>query len=215
MLEQTQIDSVEAVELAGDLAPLLEQIGSPVGLGTLAAAADPLLVPRIDSLPALRGFLRHYHETILQPLELPAIHRAFLHVSRNELRELLAFDSALAGEPHLKPFASASRLVGQSQLVRLRPLRDQRLVQRYIAAVDAGQAQGWHSLIYGLTLAVYSLPLRQGLLHYAQQTSRGFIHSAGRGLHLTVDDSRALLDELCSNLPAVVETLLAPTLAAV
>lgn len=215
MLEQTQIDSVEAVELAGDLVPLLESIGSPSGLGALAAAADPLLVPRIDSPAALRNFVKHYHDTILSPLELPAIHRGFQHAARNELRELLAFDATLAGEPRLKPFASASRLVGQSQLRRLRPLRDHRLVQRYIAAVDAGQANGWHTLIYGLTLAVYSLPLRQGLMHYARQTSRGFIVSAGNGLHVRADESRALLDDLCAGLPAVIESTLTPTLAAV
>ncbi len=215
MQEQTQFDSVEAAELAGDLRPLLELIGSPTGLGALAAAADPLLVPRIDSLPALRSFLKHYHEAVLQPLELPAIHRAFLHASRNEFRELLAFDAALAGEPKLKPFVSASRLVGQSQLLRLRPLRDQRVVQRYIAAVDAGQAQGWHTLVYGLTLAVYSLPPRQGLLNYARLTSRGFIQSAARSIALSADESRALLDDLCADFPAAIEATLAPGLAPV
>jgi urease accessory protein UreF len=215
MLEQTQFDSVEAAELAGDLRPLLELIGSPTGLGALAAAADPLSVSRVDSLPALRGFLKNYHESVLQPLELPAIHRAFVHASRNELRELLAFDASLAGEPLLKNFASASRLVGQSQLLRLRPLRDNRVVQRYIAAVDAGQAHGWHTLVYGLTLAVYSLPPRQGLLNYARLTSRGFIHSAARSIALSADESRVLLDDLCAGLPAAIEATLGAGVSAV
>jgi urease accessory protein UreF len=215
MLEQTQFDSVEAAELAGDLRPLLELIGSPTGLGALAAAADPLSVSRVDSLPALRGFLKNYHESILQPLELPAIHRAFVHASRNELRELLAFDATLAGEPLLKNFASASRLVGQSQLLRLRPLRDNRVVQRYIAAVDAGQAHGWHTLVYGLTLAVYSLPPRQGLLNYARLTSRGFILAAARSIALSADESRVLLDDICAGLPGAIETTLTASFAPV
>ena len=61
-------------------------------------------------------------------------------------------------------------------------MRDQRVVQRYLQAVEGGQANGWHTLVYGLTLAVYSLPLRQGLLGYAHQTTRGFIYSAARML---------------------------------
>lgn len=213
MLDQSQFEPLADAELAGDLSPLIEQIGLPAGLGALAAAADPLLAPRIHSLPTLRDFLKHYHAEILQPFELPAIQRAFQHAARNEARELLAFDAALGGEPQLKPFASASRLVGQSQLLRLRPLRDQRLVQRYIAAVDAGQAQGWHTLVYGLTLAVYSLPLRQGLLSYARQTSRGFIQSASRSLALSPAEANVLLDELCAGLPAAIEATVAQSFA--
>ncbi len=62
--------------------------------------------------------------------------------------------------------------------------------KRYLAAVESGEAHGWHTLVYGLTLAVYSLPLRQGLLGYAQQTTRGFIQAAARSLELSETDSR-------------------------
>ena len=54
------------------------------------------------------------------------------------------------------------RACARSAAGSARPLRDQRLVQRYLTAVEQGEAQGWHTLVYGLTLAVYSLPLRQG-----------------------------------------------------
>jgi len=54
------------------------------------------------------------------------------------------------------------RRVGQSQLKRFRSLRDHRLVQRYLKAVGEGRAHGWHTLVYGITLSVYSLPLIQG-----------------------------------------------------
>jgi hypothetical protein len=59
-----------------------------------------------------------------------------------------------------------------------------------------------------LTLELYSLPLRQGLLGYAQQTTRGFIYSAARMLHLSERECRELFDELCEGLPVVVEELL-------
>jgi urease accessory protein UreF len=212
MLHRTQKAPLEAVELLGDLHPLVEQLGSVEGLVTLAGASESLQVRQIDSLPALRDFLKNYHARILWPLELPAIQRACLHAGRNELRELVTLDQQLAAEPILKNFAPASRRVGQAGLQRLRPLRDQRIVQRYLAAVDQGQAHGWHTLVYGLTLAVYSLPLRQGLFGYAHQTTRGFIHSAARSLKLSDADSRALFEELSAPLPAAIEALLVPGL---
>ena len=64
------------------------------------------------------------------------------------------------------------------------PLRDERVVQRYLAAVESGEAHGWHTLVYGLTLVVYSLPLRQGLLGYAHQNHARF-HSRGGTLAAT------------------------------
>ena len=94
----------------------------------------------------------------------------------------------------LQNFAAASRLVGHTQLQRLRPLRDQRLVQRYLAAVELNEANGWHTLVYGVTLAVYSLPLRQGLFGYAQQTTRGFIQAAARPLKLAEAEADSLFD---------------------
>jgi urease accessory protein UreF len=211
MLHQRQRAPLEAIELLGDLHPLIEQLGSVEGLVTLAGASESVQVPQIDSLPALRNFLQNYHSRILWPIELPAIQHACLHAGRNELRELVALDQKLGSEAILQNFAGASRRVGQAQLQRLRPLRDQRIVQRYLAAVDHGEARGWHTLVYGLTLAVYSLPLRQGLFGYAHQTTRGFIHSAARSLKFSDADSRALFEELCAPLPATIDSLLAPS----
>jgi urease accessory protein UreF len=205
MPPQTQKSPDAAVELAGDLGLLLEQIGSP---DALLGIADALQVRQISNLRELRIFLQGYHSRILRPLELPAIHRAFGHASRREARELVAFDRQLAGEPLLQAFASSSRLAGQNQLQRLRPLRDERLVQRYLAAVDEGTAQGWHTLVYGLTLAIYSRPLRQGLLWYAQQTTRGFIQSASRTMEISPEAAQLLFEEICQGLPGAVEPLL-------
>ena len=205
MLHQTHNALAAAAGLLGDLRPLLEQIGSPA---ESVGASGPLHIRQINHLPELRMFLRNYYSNILLPLELPAIQRAFLHAGRNELRELMVVDKELSGKSVLQNFASASRHVGETQLRRLRPLRDQRLVQRYLAAVEQGEANGWHTLVYGLTLAVYSLPLRQGLFGYAHQTTRGFIQSAARSLALSETDCQALFEELCVDLPAGVESLL-------
>jgi urease accessory protein UreF len=205
MLHQTQKALTQAAaELLGDLRPLLEQIGSSRSAG----AANPISAHEVKDLKELRSFLQMYHARILQPLELPTIQRAFLRASRNELRELIAMDQELSREPLLQNFASASCHVGQGQLQRLRPLRDERLVRRYLNAVERGEARGWHTLVYGLTLAIYSLPLRQGLLGYAQQTTRGFVLSAATSLSLSKRDIEILFEELCAGLPAAVESLL-------
>jgi urease accessory protein UreF len=189
--------TTDPAEWLGDAHPLVAQLGTADGLASLHALAESLVAKPVTNLPALREFLHAYHERILLPHELPAIRTAYDYISRNELRELIAFDLRLAAEPALKNFAAASQRIGREQLQKLRPLRDERVVQRYLAAVESGQAHGWHTLVYGMTLVLYSLPLRQGLLGYAQQTTRGFIHAAARGLQLKEADCRALFDELC------------------
>jgi len=204
----------DAAEWLGDAHPLVEQLGSADGLASFHALATSLAVRPVTNLPALREFLRSYHGRILVPHELPAIHKAFQHASRNELRELIAFDRRLASEPVLREFATASHRIGQGQLHKLRPLRDERCVQRYLAAVQNHEANGWHTLVYGLTLVVYSLPLRPGLLGYACQTTRGFIHAAARSLNVKEADCRNLFDELCEPLPVAVELLVGARLAA-
>jgi urease accessory protein UreF len=199
----------DAAEWLGDAHPLVEQLGSADGLVSLHALAGSLVSGPVTSLSALRDFLRRYQERILLPHELPAIRDGYAHAACSHVRELVALDQKLSDEAALRDFASASHRVGQAQLQMLRPLRDERTVQRYLHAVENGEARGWHTLVYGLTLVVYSLPLRQGLLGYAQQTTRGFIHAAARSLDVTEASCRELFDELCEPLPAAVESLIA------
>ena len=210
MPPQTQNAPALAVEMPGDLRPLLEQLGSPDALASLAGALD---ARPVRTFRELRAFLLNYHSRILRPLELPAIQRAFGHASRHELRELLALDRQLAGEPLLQNFSSASTLAGRNQLERLQPLRDERMIRRYLAAVDEGVARGWHTLVYGLTLAIYSWPLRQGLLGYARQTTRVFIQSASPSLNISDETAAGLFHEICDGLPESVDPLLTASLA--
>ena len=208
MVKERQLALSDPTEWLGDWHPLAEQLGSADGLVELGSVSSLLRLRPVEDVPSLKNFLRGYHKAILLPHELPAIETAHGHASRHELRELVALDQKLAGEPALQTFASPSRRVGQTQLQKLRPLRDQRVVQRYLQAVESGEANGWHTLVYGLTLAIYSLPLRQGLLGYAHQTTRGFIYSAARMLQLSERECRALFDELCGGLGSEVEELL-------
>jgi urease accessory protein UreF len=200
MWAQQQTLATDPAEWLGHWHPLAAQLGSADGLVALAALTAALNVPPIGDLPSLRQFIRAYHDRVLRPIELPAILRAFRHTSVFELRELIAFDQELTQCPELQPLAPASRRVGRAHLEQLRPLRDDRFVRRYLDAVDEGRANAWHTLVYGLTLSVYSLPLRQGLVSYAAQTTRGFIHLSAAGLNCRESDCRMLFDEVCGEI---------------
>jgi len=165
---------------------------------------------RVTDLRSLRSFLRDYQSNILFPLEWPAICRAYGHASRFEIRELIELDRQLAHEPLLQIFVTASQRVGKTQLKRLRPLRDQRLVQRYLHAVQTGEAHAWHTVVYGVILSLYSLPLRPCLLSYAQQTTLGFIRSAAGPLRLTGADCEDLMSQQSSGFQEAVNRLLRP-----
>ncbi|MFO1487286.1 MAG: urease accessory UreF family protein [Verrucomicrobiota bacterium] len=214
MWQQLQTVSGEPADWLGDWHPLVEQLGSANGLAALGDVAASAGVGPVHDLKSLRLFLAGYQKQILLPHELPAIQRAFDHTSRHEVRELIEFDRTLANEPALTFFAGASRRIGQTELSKLRPLRDERIIRRYLDAVSRGEANAWHTLVYGLTLSLYSLPLRQGLLGYGFQVSRGFIYATAKPLRLSELDCRALLDENCGQLPAAVEELIAQRVAA-
>jgi len=207
MTTQPTVPQQVVEEFLGDVAPLAEQVGSAEGLVALSGATSKQF-HRVTDMLSLRRFLSDYQSNILFPLEWPAICRAYGHASRCEIRELIELDRQLDYEPLLQSFATASQRVGKTQLKRLRPLRDQRLVQRYLHAVQTGEAHAWHTVVYGLILSVYSLPLRQGLLSYAQQTTRGFASSAANRLRLAEAECQILVSEVCAGFPAAANSLL-------
>ena len=208
MTVETKVAPGSPAELLGDAHPLLEQLGATDGFALTGTVADAMELRHVSDLPSLRSFLGVYRTQVLVPVELPSIVAACQHAARGELQELLALDEKLAHETAIRKFALASCRVGQRQLSRLRPLRDQRVVQRYLAAIEAGRARGWHTLVYGVSLAMFSLPLRQGLQNYVEQTTRGFINSSAKPLRLAESDCDALWLEQAAHLPHGVELAL-------
>lgn len=164
--------------------PLLDPLPTPTGLTALRTAAQAWQLPHVENAATLSSFLNHYRNHILLPIELPAIVKANQLTQRGFARDLIELDRHLAQILTEKDLATASRRVGRSRLRALLPLRDQRVVQRYWQAVEAGEADGWHVVVYGLTLQLFSLPLRQGLLGYANRSIEGFIESAAESLAL-------------------------------
>jgi urease accessory protein UreF len=152
--------------------------------------------------------LRSYTREVLTPHEFQHIYESYSLANQGHTRELLALDLRVGKDSLLQEFQLASRHVGKRQLNRMRGLKDLRTLQRYREAVNEGKAYGWHTLVYGLVLSTYSLPLRQGLLHYGRQTLRAFILSAARSLDLAEKDCLDLQEELNSELLPSMEKIL-------
>jgi len=195
--------------MPGDPRALVARLGRP-GLRAVRAVRAGLAEAQVKDTASLRLFLVEYQAQVLGPVELTAIQRARWHADRNEVRELLRLDRQLGQDARLSRFAAASRAVGRAQLRRLQPLNDVRLVRRYWEAVGAGRARAWHPLVYGVMLSVYSIPMRQGLLHYGGRTLCGFLDAAAAPLRLSSGDCRSLAAELDRALPALVERSLLP-----
>ena len=200
--------AVQVADEKVDARPLTDQLGSADELTTLSPTACSHQLTKIHSLPALRTFLRSYTHEVLAPHEFRHMFTAYTCANQNHTRELLALDLQIVEESALKDFQLASRHVGKRQLNRMRALKDLRTLQRYRDAVNEGKAYGWHTLVYGLVLSTYSLPLRQGLLHYGRQTLGGFIQSAARSLDLGHEDCLTLQLELNAELLPFIEKTL-------
>lgn len=190
--------------MTGDPRILTSRLGSPA----LVNADTALGCVPTGGLPTtpetLRTFLEQYRDDVLSPKELPTMLRAQDLAFSGKARELVALDQEWGMTAATLRFAEASVAVGRRQLGRLRPMQDMRVIQKYAHAVESGAAQGWHVIVYGIALAVFSVPTRSGLLHYAQQTLGGFLDSAPTSHRLTEGSKREVWRELDASLPAII-----------
>jgi urease accessory protein UreF len=196
-----------AAAIRGDASALAAQLGAP-DLFDLVRVGE---ITKIRSLASLRAFVTSFLADILEADEWPAIRKAYELTAAGHAHELLALDREWGQglRRRGKAVAKASLRVGQRQLNKLRPLRDHRVVQRYLAAVASGEASGWHPIVYGVMLAAFGLPLRQGLIHYATRTLRGFIEPVPTGLQLSDGQKAAVLMDAESTLPEAMNRVLA------
>ena len=207
MLEQPQPDR-NALSEAADWRALEEQLGSPEEATAIRAAFSAALV-EIRTPDQLREFVAAYQAKALAQDELPVILRAYNHARRNEVREIIALDRSLENCFPNEALANASERVGRNQLRKMRGLKTERVVTRYWDAVYKKEAHGWHTTVFGVALAIYSIPLRQGLNHYGQQTIRGFIEGGAASLKLRAPEISEMELTLLADLPAIVERTLA------
>jgi urease accessory protein UreF len=167
---------------AAEAALLVSRLGDAGEALSAAGLAAALALPALAGREELPAFLATFRERLLLGVELPAVYRAAGHAAAGEARELVALDAALAPRFPRGAFAAASRRVGRHQLRRLHPLRDVRVVRRYLAAVEAGAAPGHHVVVFGLVVGVFMLPPRPALAHYALVTHGTLARLAGAPL---------------------------------
>ena len=188
---EAQLDALEDV-LGADL------VADALGMGPLTSA-DELAVA-----------LERYRTTLLEPIELPTLTKARRLASHGRTKELIALDQNFLGNhPEWLPLSTGSTRFGRDYLSRLRPLRDERVVQRMLEAVQAGKTPGHHHIVFGLTMAVYSIPARQGLADYAQGALAAVIASAAGKLNLTQEDRAELLAQSQAHLPSAISRMVA------
>ena len=172
---------------------------------TQALGAAPL-----RSVTDLGLLLERYRTTVLEPIELPAIARAHREAAQGRALELIELDKEFAGQhPEWLLLTPASTRVGRDYLTRLRPLQDERTVQRLIEAVRFGRTPGHHLTVFGLTMAIFSIALRQGLAEYAQYALEAVVATAAGKLKLTQLDRDTLLARSQACLPKAIERMVA------
>jgi hypothetical protein len=195
--------------LGGDASLLLQQIAADETLPELGMAASAFRGRNLKTIEDLRKHSLEYQTQILHEIEFPVVIRAWQFASHCGARELIKLDQELSSHPSLQEFASASQRVGRIHLKRLRPLRDHRVVQRYLAAIERDECKGWHMIVYGLILSVYSIPLRQGLMHYGCASIRGLLGAGANNCQGTESALLGLEQEGSLRLPGAVRHAIA------
>ncbi len=207
MLEARNINSAAPIGLVSDPRPLAREIACANAPSVWRPLAT-LETPDVVDIATLRLFLEDYRARVLGTIELPAVRDSYHHADHYQVRELISLDVGMNQAENFKRFSQASKAVGRRQLRRLLPMRDQRLVRRYWRAIELGEANGWHPVVFGVVIALFSLPLRQGLIHYAYQTLSGFLKAGAARLALPPAKVTLVFDELTAALPAAVESTL-------
>ncbi|MBN8249823.1 MAG: hypothetical protein J0L84_20570 [Verrucomicrobia bacterium] len=201
--------TAQELSAGGQYQALAEALASP---DTEASGACPAVIARATSVPALCEAVHRHAEHVICSREWPVVLQAWRLAREGRVRELLELDAAWGRDVSQDGFPGASVQVGRRQLGKLRGLRHERVIRRYLDAIEAGQARGWHPVVYGVVLAVYHLPLHQGLMHFASRTLASLVSAAERRHRLPASECQALLDAVCSQLSGRLPRL--PELAA-
>ena len=124
--------------------------------------------------------------------------------------ELITQDQSFAGmHPEWLLLMPASTRMGRDYLNRLRPLQDEKVIQRLIEAVKYDRTPGHHLTVFGLTMAVFSIARRQGLAEYAQFALNAVVSTAAEKLKITQEERDYLLSRSQAQLRQSINRLMA------
>ena len=178
------------------------------------ANSQPFDIEAVSDLRGLRLFLDRYERDILRPIELPAVLSAYWFANRGQFLELLELDAELSANASLMPFAEASLSVGREHLRLLKPMYDQRMVQRFRKCVVAGEARGWNPVVFGIFLSIHSVPVREGLVQFGTQLWNGFVNGAQKSCRLPDGECTELLGDYLDRLPGRIEEVITHSMGA-
>ena len=188
---EAQLDALETVLCT-------DTITQALGLAPLQSIAD------------LEIMLERYRTTLLEPIELPAITHSSRLSARGHADELIALDQDFAGmHPEWLLLMPASTRMGSDYLNRLRPLQDERVVQKFIESVKYNRSPGHHLMVFGLTMAVFSIARRQGLAEYAQFALEAVVSTAAGKLKITQEERATILARAQTHLPQALNRMVA------
>jgi urease accessory protein UreF len=207
--QRPQVSDSEMMPFSGAPLDLMDRIGPTAPLFSFTGPDAVLLPGPITNATGLKTFLCAYATQVLNPVELPLIARACACALRNQARELIELDHTVGTLPGMDVFSEASRIIGRERLQHLRPLKDHRVAQRYLAALDEGRVVGWHPVVYGVFLAIYSVPPRQGLLRYGESLLTELAASACRSAGLPQQQGVKAAASAIASLPKGIENAVA------
>ena len=211
MLENQNKQDLTVLELTEADHPILAHSGSENVLSSMSLLARALMGTSVDGPDTFQAFLQQYHRDVLLPIELPILYQAYCHAAHSRVRELIDLDLSLAEEPLFQVFARNSERIGKWRLKQLESLKEQRCIQRYLKAVDRKDAFGWHLIVHGISLAVYSKPICQGLVHYAHFSVQALMHSAADAFPTDTVIDPGDLDRFSEQSLAAVKSIIAST----
>lgn len=102
-------------------------------------------------------------------IELPLVLESFNLATHGKFREIIQLDKSAGAKPWISDYQENAVAAGRDQLHALSPLTDHKGIQSMIAALNRGTCLGHQPVIYGLFFNAYSIPIRQGLIYYAEQ----------------------------------------------
>jgi hypothetical protein len=177
-------------------------------VGALPLEAQQTRHPAAHPSLDFRSLLESHRDRVVIAVDWPVIIEAAEFTRLGRHRDLVELDRNHPVQ-HAGPWTEASVRVGRRQLARLRACRDLRVVQRYLDAVEEGRAQAWNPIVFGVALAAFNLPYRQGLLHYASTVLRGLAEPY-RPKNISEGDWADRMNSLETPLPEAAHRLLQP-----